>query len=77
MREKMLLSAAPVNRPGEAREALTFRWRDSTHRNQRKLLNLSLYEFLGASCCTIKVGLLADLKLLVPVTLLFTCSALD
>jgi Putative transposase len=31
---------------------VTFRWRDSAHNNEQKLLTLSLDEFLRASCCT-------------------------
>jgi hypothetical protein len=31
---------------------VTFRWRDSAHNNEQKLMTLSLDEFLAASCCT-------------------------
>src|SRR5450432_3940807 len=31
---------------------VTFRWRDSAHNNEQKLMTLSLDEFYAASCCT-------------------------
>jgi hypothetical protein len=35
-----------------AEGTLTFRWRDSAHNNEQKLMTLSLDEFLRRSCCT-------------------------